>query len=307
MSEFTEAELQYLRSERRLGRLATVGPRGDVHVTPVGWSLDRAASVIEVGGRALATTKKFRDVARGGRAAIVIDDVLPPWRPRGVEVRGRAEAVEDPTPVIRIHPERIVSWGLDDTTRHTHAARDVAGSPSAPVQAPQTPTQKGRAMTTTAPEPTGTATATTRPRRRTRLVAVTGAVTAALTVWAATEILLGVDLRSPAFGAQPSHDIGAANVVVAATAASLAGWVFLAVLERFTSRARVVWTVTALLVLLVSLGSPLGGEGISPVIQAALVSMHLAVAAVLTPVMGRTSTRSAAPAGDGRRAATAAA
>lgn len=301
MSEFTDAELQYLRSERRLGRLATVGPRGDLHVTPVGWSLDRAATVIEVGGRALATTKKFRDVARGGRAAIVIDDVLPPWQPRGVEVRGRAEAVEDPTPVIRIHPERIVSWGLDDTTRHAHAARNVAGSPSAPVQAPRTPTQKGKAMTTTAPEPT--AAATTKARRRTRLVAVTGAVTAALTVWAATELLLGVDLRSPAFGAQPSHDIGAANVAVAATAASLAGWVFLAVLERFTSRARAVWTVTALVVLLVSLGSPLGGEGISPANQAALVSMHLAVAAVLIPVMRRTFTRSAASAGDGRRAA----
>ncbi len=35
-----------------------------------------------------------------------------PWRPRGVEVRGRAEAVEAPEPLIRIHPERIVPWGL---------------------------------------------------------------------------------------------------------------------------------------------------------------------------------------------------
>jgi pyridoxamine 5'-phosphate oxidase family protein len=52
-------------------------------------------------------------VARTGRAAIVIDDVRPPWRPRGVEVRGRAEAIVEP-PMIRIHAERIVSWGLDD-------------------------------------------------------------------------------------------------------------------------------------------------------------------------------------------------
>jgi pyridoxamine 5'-phosphate oxidase family protein len=70
---------------------------------------------IDVGGHELELTKKFRDVARSGRAAIVIDDLAStdPWRPRGVEVRGRAEAITLPTALIRIHPERIVSWGLE--------------------------------------------------------------------------------------------------------------------------------------------------------------------------------------------------
>lgn len=126
MRLFTEPELRYLRSERLLGRLATVGRDGTPHVAPVGWSLDPGSEVIEVGGRNLTATKKFRDVARSGRAAIVIDDVLPPWQPRGVEVRGRAEAIDGPQPRIRIHPERIVSWGLDEATRQRHAARDVA-------------------------------------------------------------------------------------------------------------------------------------------------------------------------------------
>ena len=60
-------------------------------------------------------TKKYRDVARTGRAAIVVDDLAStsPWRPRGVEVRGRAEALAGDQPLIRIHPERIVSWGLE--------------------------------------------------------------------------------------------------------------------------------------------------------------------------------------------------
>jgi pyridoxamine 5'-phosphate oxidase family protein len=40
--------------------------------------------------------------------------ILEPWQPRGVEVRGRAEAITDPQPAIRIHPERIIGWGLDD-------------------------------------------------------------------------------------------------------------------------------------------------------------------------------------------------
>lgn len=128
MSVFTEAEMRYLRGERLLGRLATVGPDGTPHVAPVGWSLDPGAEVIDVSGRNLTATKKFRDVARSGRAAIVIDDVLPPWQPRGVEVRGRAEAIDGPHPRIRIHPERIVSWGIDEATRRRHASRDVTTS-----------------------------------------------------------------------------------------------------------------------------------------------------------------------------------
>ena len=114
MSMLSDAALNYLRGERRLARLATVGPDGMPHVTPVGWSLSADRELVEVGGIDLARTKKFRDVARTHRAAIVIDDVLPPWRPRGVEIRGRAEAVTDPTPLIRIHPDRVVVWGLDD-------------------------------------------------------------------------------------------------------------------------------------------------------------------------------------------------
>jgi pyridoxamine 5'-phosphate oxidase family protein len=112
MNAFTDAELAYLQGERRLARLATVGPDGTPHITPVGrWSVDPDSGVVEVTGHGFAATKKFRDVARTHRAAIVVDDVLPPWRPRGVEIRGHAEAVSDPEPAIRIHPERIIGWG----------------------------------------------------------------------------------------------------------------------------------------------------------------------------------------------------
>lgn len=129
MSVFTPSELDYLSGERRLARLATTGTDGIPHVTPVGWALDADNEVVEVGGRQLAATKKFRDVAATGRAALVVDDVLPPWQPRGVEVRGRAEAVDGPTPKIRIHPERIISWGLEDSGRH---ARNVQLATSPP-------------------------------------------------------------------------------------------------------------------------------------------------------------------------------
>ncbi|HEX6338274.1 MAG TPA: PPOX class F420-dependent oxidoreductase [Jiangellaceae bacterium] len=123
---FTAAELDYLQSERRLARVATVGSDGTPHVTPVGWAYNADAGVIEVSGHNFAATKKFRDVAATGRAAVVIDDVLPPWQPRGIEIRGRAEAVDGPTPMIRIHPTRIVAWGIDD--RQGRNARDVPPS-----------------------------------------------------------------------------------------------------------------------------------------------------------------------------------
>jgi pyridoxamine 5'-phosphate oxidase family protein len=114
MSRFTEAELEYLTGERRLGRIATVGRDGTPHVVPVGFSVDGDRDTIEIRGRALERTKKFHDAARSGRAAIVVDDLAStdPWRPRGIEVRGRAEAIDEPEPVIRIHAERVVSWGL---------------------------------------------------------------------------------------------------------------------------------------------------------------------------------------------------
>src|ERR671929_941827 len=113
-SVFTEVERGYLHGERKLARLATVGADGAPHVVPVGWTHNRELDTIDVGGRDLARTKKFHDVARTGRAAIVIDDLasVTPWRPRGIEIRGRGEAIALPTPLIRIHPQRIVSWGL---------------------------------------------------------------------------------------------------------------------------------------------------------------------------------------------------
>ena len=126
MSVFTESELSFLTAQRLLARLATVGPDGTPHGTPVGWRLNPEANVIEVRGHDLAATKKFRDVARTGRAAIVIDEMLPPWQPRGVEIRGRAEAMVDSEPRIEIHPERIVAWGLDDKNQRRHTARSVA-------------------------------------------------------------------------------------------------------------------------------------------------------------------------------------
>ncbi|HEX2319039.1 MAG TPA: PPOX class F420-dependent oxidoreductase [Streptosporangiaceae bacterium] len=86
---FTQGELAYLRSQR-LGRLATVAPDGTLQNNPVGFSVDEHIASVN------------------------------PWVVRCLEVRGTAEALTGQTPsspymspeVIRIHPKRIISWGM---------------------------------------------------------------------------------------------------------------------------------------------------------------------------------------------------
>lgn len=119
MSVFSNVELAYL-AEGKLGRLATVDAAGMPHVVPLGWRHNRELDTIDIGGRDFARTRKFRNVQRNPNAALVIDDVLPPWRPRSVMIRGRAEALPDATgpdgqptgPIIRLHPTEVISWGL---------------------------------------------------------------------------------------------------------------------------------------------------------------------------------------------------
>lgn len=110
MSAFSHKELAYLHSEEfKLARLATTDPTGDPHVVPTGWSYNPDHDSIDIRGMNLEATQKYRNVARSGRAAVVIDDVLPPWQPRAILVKGAAEALDE---LIRIHPEKIISWGL---------------------------------------------------------------------------------------------------------------------------------------------------------------------------------------------------
>ena len=121
MSVFTDKELDYLAGQR-LGRIATIGPDGQPHVVPTSFRYNAEHDAIDVGGLRMSQTKKLRDVQRTGRASIVIDDVLPPWQPRMIEVRGSAaviasggkafgERFEDT--IVRIHPTRIISFGIE--------------------------------------------------------------------------------------------------------------------------------------------------------------------------------------------------
>jgi pyridoxamine 5'-phosphate oxidase family protein len=121
---FTPAELAYLRGQR-LGRLGTIGPDGAPQIRPVGFAVDAETGTIDIPGLDNPSTQKWRNVQRDGRVSLIVDDVVPqPWQPRALEVRGIAEALPDVHPVaefpgvrpgvIRIHPRRIIVFGLDD-------------------------------------------------------------------------------------------------------------------------------------------------------------------------------------------------
>ncbi|MDN5933285.1 MAG: PPOX class F420-dependent oxidoreductase [Pseudonocardia sp.] len=118
-ARFTPAELDYLLTEPRLGRLATADGTGAPHVVPVGWSYNHELGTIDISGRNFVATRKYRNVQANPRAAFVVDEVLPPFRPRSITVQGTAQALgggeHGREAMIRIAPTTIISWGLDDT------------------------------------------------------------------------------------------------------------------------------------------------------------------------------------------------
>jgi pyridoxamine 5'-phosphate oxidase family protein len=126
---FTSDELDYLRGQR-LARLATMAPDGTLQNNPVAFFVHASAGTVDVGGGRLLRTRKFRNVQTHPQVALVIDDLetIDPWRPRCLEIRGRAEALPDADPpargfgpgVIRIHPEVVFSFGINpDSARMT--------------------------------------------------------------------------------------------------------------------------------------------------------------------------------------------
>lgn len=122
MTEFSEAERAYLTSQR-LGRMATVDPAGQPQANPVGIHPQPDGTIL-IGGFALATTKKWRNLRTNPKVALVVDDIvsLTPWTVRGVDIRGEAELLVGPhdlgphfsEELIRIHPRKVHSWGLDE-------------------------------------------------------------------------------------------------------------------------------------------------------------------------------------------------
>jgi pyridoxamine 5'-phosphate oxidase family protein len=126
----TTAEIDYLGAQR-LGRLATIQPDGSPQVKPVGFRYNAELGTIDIVGFRMSASQKFRNVSRDGRAALVVDDIVStqPWRVRFLEIRGIADAVPGSdgggpdTALIRIHPRRILSFGIEEPPGEPHQTR----------------------------------------------------------------------------------------------------------------------------------------------------------------------------------------
>jgi pyridoxamine 5'-phosphate oxidase family protein len=109
------------------------GPGQNRGVKPVGFRYNPGLGTIDVTGFNMAASQKLRNVRRNGSAALVIDDVASadPWRVRFLEIRGTADAVQgaqrsagpSDEALIRIHPTRIPSFGIEEPLREPHLTR----------------------------------------------------------------------------------------------------------------------------------------------------------------------------------------
>lgn len=132
MSVFSDAELEYLAGQP-LGRIATAQPDGTLQVSPVSFHHNPEFDSIDIAGHRMVESRKFKNIADNSRVAFVVDDLgsQAPWRPRCVEIRGRGEAIADSPrgPIIRIIPQRIISFGIEEdvtsVSRLAVNARDV--------------------------------------------------------------------------------------------------------------------------------------------------------------------------------------
>jgi pyridoxamine 5'-phosphate oxidase family protein len=121
-SSLSAEVIAYLQSQR-LGRLATVDGDGAPQNNPVGFRYNAALGTVDIGGRNMGASRKFRNLARNPKVAFVVDDIasVQPWRVRCVEIRGRADALRDQADlppgfsaeIIRVYPERVISFGLE--------------------------------------------------------------------------------------------------------------------------------------------------------------------------------------------------
>ncbi len=118
---FSDAEIQYLKSQR-LARFATASSMGVPEVAPVAFEFDGKYFWVGSHDQAIfPTTRRYRNITVGNnRVSLVVDDLasVNPWRPRGVQVNGRAvimdhEGIFGRGRYIRIEPSITSSWGVD--------------------------------------------------------------------------------------------------------------------------------------------------------------------------------------------------
>ena len=94
-------------------------------IVPVSFDFD--GEYFYVGGINILKSRKYKNVLKNNKVALVIDDLktVDPWDPRGIRIYGTANIVtrqsgymeQTPHPqpdYIRIKPEKKWSWGIHE-------------------------------------------------------------------------------------------------------------------------------------------------------------------------------------------------
>jgi Family of unknown function (DUF6069) len=122
---------------------------------------------------------------------------------------------------------------------------------------------------------------------RARALCAAGGALAAALAWIVEVPLLGIHL-TVRFGTGHIQTIAVGQVIGVTVAASLLGWLLLALLERRTPHARPLWTTIALAALAASLALPLAAATTTSAV-AGLIVLHLTVGAAVIPAMAHTA------------------
>jgi pyridoxamine 5'-phosphate oxidase family protein len=126
---FSDQEIDYMLSQP-LARLSTVGQDDQPDVVPLAFEVDMGGGCIWIGGTgdAVASTRKFRNIRRNSKVALVVDDLisLDPFIARSIRVYGLAEppieriGLVGPGLYSKVIPTVSWSWNLSgepaDTT-----------------------------------------------------------------------------------------------------------------------------------------------------------------------------------------------
>lgn len=146
-------------------------------------------------------------------------------------------------------------------------------------------------MLTTTPALTTAAAVPAVKKGRTRALCAAGGALAAALAWTIEVPLLGIHLNFR-YGTSHIEIVAVSQIIGASLAASLLGWLLLAVLDRRTRHARTLWTSLALAGLAASVALPLAAATTSATTTSALVglaAMHLTVGAAVIPAMASTA------------------
>jgi PPOX class F420-dependent enzyme/OxyR family protein len=132
---FSDKEIEYIKTQR-LARISTTPREGasQLDVVPVGFDFDSSKKYFYMRGLYLSNTKKYSNVLKNEKVALLIDDLksVNPWSPRGIRIHGTADIVarkgqrylkdsdhSSSTEYIRIVPKEKWSWGIDESMKKT--------------------------------------------------------------------------------------------------------------------------------------------------------------------------------------------